>query len=258
MAEKELLVEKQDYIATLTINRPQKHNALTPQILQQIQKNMISFKEDDEVRVVIIRGAGNKAFSAGFDISILNQTYHVGENYLQNAIKSIQECPVPVIAMVNGFALGGACEIAVNCDLRIASDNAVFGMPQAKLGVMESYQAIQRFLNIVGVALTKEIFFTGRMIESKQAKEIGLVNQVVPVQDLENVCYSLAQEIATNAPLPVRCSKFVIEKCLNYQILPSEVEKEIQDVVDNIFRSDDYKEGMTAFLEKRKPNFTGK
>ena len=258
MEEDVLLVDKKDYICTLTLNRPQKHNALTPRILQQLQKNLVSFQDDDEVRAVIIRGAGDKAFSAGFDISILDQTHQSGEDYLQNALKSIRDCPVPVIAMVNGFALGGACEIAVNCDLRIANDRAQFGMPQAKIGMMESYQAMQRFINLVGVAFTKEIFFTGRMIGSTQAKETGLVNQVVPSKDLEKVCCDLANEITVNAPLTVKGSKFVIERCLSCQTLTSEAEQEIQDVVTKIFRSNDYKEGMAAFMEKRNPNFTGK
>jgi enoyl-CoA hydratase/carnithine racemase len=258
MPEEVLLVDKKDYICTLTLNRPEKHNALTPQLLQQLTNILISIKDDKGVRVVIIRGAGNKAFSAGFDISMLGESYQGGGDYLQEALKAIREYPAPVIAMINGFALGGGCEIAVNCDLRIASDNAQFGMPQAKLGMMESYQAIQRFLNIVGVAYTKEIFFTGRMIEATRAKEIGLVNQVVPARDLERVCYSLAQEIAANAPLSVRGSKFITEKCLSYQTLPPQVEEEIQEIVTRIFQSEDCKEGMAAFIEKRKPCFTGK
>jgi enoyl-CoA hydratase len=257
MKKEVLLVNKKDYICTLTLNRPHKHNALTPQILQELEQNLISFQEDGQIRVVIIRGAGDKAFSAGFDISMLDQTYQNGEDYLQNALKSIRDCPVPVIAMVNGFALGGACEITVNCDLRIANDQALFGMPQAKIGMMESYQAMQRFINLVGVAYTKEIFFTGRMIGASQAKEIGLVNQVVPSKDLKKVCYDLANEITANAPLTVKGSKFAIEKCLSYETLAPEVIQEIQDVVTKIFQSKDYKEGMAAFMEKRKPKFTG-
>lgn len=258
MLEEVLLTDKREYICTITMSRPEKHNALTPQLLEKLTKTLTSLKEDKDVRVVIIRGAGNKAFSAGFDISMLGQSYQGGEDYLQNALTSIRESPVPVMAMINGFALGGGCEIAVNCDLRIASDNARFGMPQAKLGMMESYQAIQRFLNIVGVAYTKEIFFTGRMIEALRAKEMGLINQVVPGKDLEEVCYGLAREIATNAPLSVRGSKIIVEKCLAYQALPQQVEKEIQEIVTAIFRSEDCKEGMAAFIEKRKPRFTGR
>lgn len=258
MTEDILLFDKKDYIGTLTLNRPQKHNALTPQLLQQFRETLISLNEDEGIRVVIIRGAGDKAFSAGFDISMLGGQSEGEEDYLQEALKSIRDCSVPVMAMINGFALGGGCEIAVNCDLRIASDTARFGMPQAKLGMMESYQAIQRFLNIVGLAHTKEIFFTGRMIEAPQAKEIGLVNQVVPQKDLEGFCYSMAREIASNAPLSVKGSKAIIEKCLGYQSLTHKVEKEIQGIVADIFRSEDCKEGMVAFMEKRKPRFTGK
>jgi enoyl-CoA hydratase/carnithine racemase len=258
MPEEVLLVDTKDYICTLILNRPQKHNALTPRILQQLRETLISFKEDKGIRVVIIRGAGDKAFSAGFDISLLGGQSEGEEDYLQEALKSIRDCPVPVIAMINGFALGGGCEIAVNCDLRIAGDNARFGMPQAKLGMMESYQAIQRFINIVGVTHTKEIFFTGRMIEAPYAKEMGLVNQVVSGKDLGEVCYNLAQEIAANAPLSVKGSKAIIEKCLGCQALTPQVEKEIQEIVTDIFRSQDCKEGMSAFMEKRKPRFTGK
>src|SRR3972149_2850104 len=198
MTEDILLVDKKDYIYTLTLNRPQKHNALTPQLLQQFRETLISLNEDEGIRVVIIRGAGDKAFSARF------------------------------------------------------------GMPQAKLGMMESYQAIQRFLNIVGLAYTKEIFFTGRMIEAPQAKEIGLVNQVVPQKDLEGFCYSMAREIASNAPLSVKGSKAIIEKCLGYQSLTHKVEKEIQGIVADIFRSEDCKEGMVGFMEKRKTRFPWK
>lgn len=265
MDDKLIIIEKQDRICTITFNRPEKKNSLSPALLLQLIAVMDSLNEDQETRVVVIRGAGNEAFSSGYDISAIpkGKTPEDAEKFLEQSplvkgLESITNFKHPVIAMINGFALGAGCEFAATCDLRIASDKSRFGMPPAKLGVLYAFSGHRRFVNLVGEANAKEIFFTGRMIDAQRAKEMGLVNYVVSEDNLMSFTYDLAREIAQNAPLSVSGAKTLINKCVSSPIPTPEDEALAKELINRCFISEDLKEGKNAFKEKRKPNFQGK
>lgn len=263
MTDELLLVEKKDMVCTLTINRPEKRNSLSPALLFKLADTMNELNNDDDVRCVIIKGAGDKAFSAGYDISEIPNTPEGRErmqktNPLPTGLKAVSNYRYPVIAMINGYAMGAGCELSVTCDLRIASDKSVFGMPPAKLGVLYSASGMQRFINLVGLGYTKEIFLTGRRINAQHAFEMGLINQLIPESELEEVTYGIAEEIAANAPLSVMNTKKGLELILKQQALDAETNELYQAMVEQCFASEDLKEGQKAFLEKRKPKFVGR
>jgi enoyl-CoA hydratase/carnithine racemase len=262
MAEKLLLVEREDNICTLVLNCPERRNALSPELLLQLGDAVNSLQNDPQIRVVIIRGAGEQAFSGGFDIGKIPTEGLAKEglraNPLEYGMESICSFPYPVIAMIYGYAVGAGLELAVSCDLRIAADTARLGITPVKLGVVYAHTGIQKFINLVGVARTKELFFTGRLIDAQKAKDIGLVDHVVPAQDLPSAAYGIAREIAENAPIAVSGTKITILKLLSYQKLSPEEEKELEALREQAILSEDAKEGQEAFLEKRKPVFKGK
>jgi enoyl-CoA hydratase/carnithine racemase len=223
---------------------------------------MADLEEDDEVRVVVLRGAGGKAFIAGADISefkTMRSDPQKVENY--NAVTgaatlSIYNCTKPVLAMINGFCLGGGTSIAVTCDIRIADENAMFGVPAARLGLGYGFEGTKILVDIVGPAFAKEILFSARRFNAQEAKEMGLVNRVVPVDELEQYVINLAGSIVENAPLTVKTSKLIVNQCcLDYE--RRDIEK-VNRKVGACFDSDDYKEGVRAFMEKRRPVFQGK
>ena len=260
-----LIVEKQDRICTITLNRPKKRNSLSPALLLELVEVMNSLNDDQETRVVVVRGAGNEAFSAGYDISDIpkGQTPEEAEEFLKQnpllkGLEAISQYRYPVIAMINGFALGAGCEFASTCDLRVASDKSKLGMPPAKLGVLYSFTGHRRFVNLVWEANAKELFLTGRMVSAQRAKEMGLVNQVVSQDDLSSVTYNLAGEIAGNAPLSVSGSKILINKCVSSPTPTAEEESLADDLINHCMNSEDLKEGQRAFMEKRRPSFQGK
>jgi len=257
-----LLVDKAENICTMTINRPERRNALNVEVLYRLGDTLTALKDDPEVRVVIIRGAGEKAFSAGMDIgripTVAEEAAQRGVNPIDYAMDSIISYPYPVIAMIYGAAMGAGCDLAVTCDLRIADDAARMGINPVKLGVVYPPSGIQRLINLVGLPRAKELFFTGRFIDTQRAKEIGLVNQVVPAEELSSVVYDMAREIAGNAPLAVSATKTIINKLLKYQRLSAEDEAEIMALIATVMTSEDAKEGPLAFLQKRKPEFKGR
>jgi enoyl-CoA hydratase/carnithine racemase len=263
MPEELLLVHKEGNICTLTINRPEKRNSLNPEILLQLGDTLNSMKEDEGMTVMVIRGAGDQSFSSGYDIGRIpsgrtEQEAGPRSNPLDYGMNSILTYPYPVIAMIHGYAVGAGLELAVTCDLRLAADNARLGITPAKLGVVYSHTGIRKFLNLIGIASTKELFYTGRLITAQRAKEIGLVDYVVPAQELDSTTYGLAREIAENAPLSVSGAKIAISKLLEYQTLSSENEAELRKIQAQAMLSQDLKEGQKAFMEKRKPRFSGK
>ncbi len=262
MAEQSvLLVSREGNICTLAINRPERRNALNREGLIAIGDILNGLKDDPETRVVVLRGAGEAAFCSGMDIGGGTQPSEAvagKENPLQYAKDAITYCPKPVIAMVYGYALGAGCDIAACCDFRIAAEGATLGINPVKLGRVYRYEGIHRFINLVGISATRELFFTGRFIPAARAKEIGLVDRVVPVSELPEATYALAREIAENAPLAVQGTKTLINMILKYQMVSPEQEAEMLALEDTVNASEDTKEGFRAFAERRKPVFKGK
>lgn len=265
MEENLLLFERQERICTIVFNRPERRNALSPLLLYQVSEKLKQLKEEDEVRCVVLRGAGDKAFSSGYDITAIptNISPEVMEtlktkNPLQLALDAVQDFPYPVIAMINGMAFGAGCELAVTCDIRIAVDSARLGMPPAKLGVVYMPAGIMRFVNVAGLANAKEIFFTGRYYPASRAKEMGLVHYVLPAEQLVPFTHEMVQEISGNAPLALKGAKTIFKACLKHQRIEPEDQKQIEMLIAQAFNSEDLKEGQKAFLEKRKHIFKGR
>lgn len=265
MAEDFLIVEKQDRVGTIVINRPERRNALSPLMLFKMAELLAELQKGDEIRCVVIRGAGDKAFSAGYDISDLpvDLTPEMAEEFrtknpLRTALKAVINFPYPVIAMINGHAIGAGCELAMTCDIRVAAEGAKLSMPPAKLGIVYHWAGVFQFINTAGLANAKEMFFTGRAYEANRAKEMGLVNYVVPPDKLASFTYELAKEISENAPLSLKGLKTIFNKYLFNQKVSAEDAREMEDLVDQAFHSEDLKEGQKAFQEKRKPVFKGR
>jgi enoyl-CoA hydratase/carnithine racemase len=261
---KELIIEEKDSVCTLTINRPEKRNSLTPNLLIEIDSELKKLQNGQKTRCVVIRGSGDKAFSSGYDISLIGKIKddmmrdYANDHPLIIASKAIENFPYPVIAMINGHAFGGGLELALTCDLRIAVDNALFGMPPAKLGVIYTYTGIRKFLNLIGLGYTKELFLTGRNIDAQRAEKIGLVNFVLPKSELEDFTYRLASEICENAPLSMSTMKEMTNSWQKNQLMSKYDEGLVKEMILKVQESDDYKEGQRAFAEKRKPRFQGK
>lgn len=258
----ELIVKEAGPVCTLIVNRTEKHNLLTPGMLLGLSGELTRLKDENKVRCVVIRGAGEKAFSSGYDITAIGKDDMVrnneGNNPLPLAAKAIEEFPYPVLAMMNGHAFGAGLEIAATCDIRIAADKCLFGMPPAKLGVVYSYQGVRRFLNLIGPGYTKELFLTGRPINTERAVQIGLVNFAFPSNELEKFTYEMAEEITGNAPLSLKALKEMTNVWQRSLVTSPEDEALIKQLTLDVQNSEDYKEGQRSFAEKRKPVFKGK
>ncbi|MEQ9618050.1 MAG: enoyl-CoA hydratase-related protein [Deltaproteobacteria bacterium] len=259
---KELIVDENGRVCTLTINRPEKRNLVTPEMLLGLDSELKRLKEEGSVRCVIIRGAGDKAFSSGYDINAIREDdmirNHEGNNPLPVAVESIENFPYPVIAMINGHAFGAGLEIAATCDIRIAADNCLLGMPPAKLGVVYSYSGVRRFLNLIGPGYTKELFLTGKPVSSERAADMGLVNFVVHSDKLEKFTRDMAEEITENAPLSLKALKAMAGVWEKSLVVSEDDDELIKQLTLDVQNSEDYKEGQRAFAEKRKPVFKGK
>jgi len=257
---KELIVEENGAVCTLTFNRPEKRNLLTPGMLMELSSELERLKDENKVRCIVIRGSGNKAFSSGYDINAIGENdmirHHEGDHPLGRALRTIEGFPYPVIAMMNGHAFGAGLEVAVTCDLRTTVDDCLFGMPPAKLGVVYSYSGMRKFLDLIGPGYTKELFLVGRPISSERALYIGLVNFMVSREELEEYTYGIANEISENAPLSLRTLKQITNVLQRSQI-STEDEILIRQMTLEVQNSQDYKEGQKAFSEKRKPEFKG-
>jgi len=260
MAFENLLYEKRNGIGYVTVNRPEKLNALNRKTMDELQECFQDIKKDDEVRAIILSGAGERTFVGGADINELAvQTPVEGKEMSvrgQKILDLIEHLGKPVIAAINGYALGGGCELAMACTLRIASEGARLGQPEVKLGLMPGYAGTQRLPRLVGKGRALEMLLSGDPINAAEAYRIGLVNQVVPVQDLISAAEKLAQKIMANAPLAV---KFALEAVSHGLEIP---EAEGQFLEANLFglccTTEDMKEGTRAFLEKRPARFIGK
>jgi enoyl-CoA hydratase len=254
-----LLLEKNAGIAVLTINRPQQLNALNKQTLSEINAAFESLREDDEVKVVILTGSGEKAFVAGADIKEFahfsgEEGSELAKNGHMTVFNLIEEFPKPVIAAVNGFALGGGLELAMSAHVRIASDNARMGLPETSLGVIPGYGGTQRLPQLVGKGRALEMIFSAKMIDAATALSYGLVNQVVPQEELMQAAETMAQSFMKNS---IVAMGFAIE-AVNAGLLEGSVGYDVEvQAFGDCFETEDFKEGTSAFLEKRKPNFPG-
>jgi enoyl-CoA hydratase len=260
MAFENLLYEKRNGIAYVAVNRPEKLNALNRKTMDELHDCFQEIEHDAEVRVVILTGAGEKAFVGGADVNELAvQTPVEGKELSvrgQKILDLIEHLGKPVIAAVNGYALGGGCELALACTIRIASENARLGQPEVKLGLIPGYAGTQRLPRLVGRGRALEMVLSGEPVSAAEAYRIGLVNQVVPAQDLIATAEKLAQKILANAPLAV---KFALE-AVNHGLEMTQAEGQFLEA--NLFglccTTADMKEGTRAFLEKRPARFTGK
>lgn len=253
-------LEKKDSIALIKINRPEALNALNEQVLTELDKAVGTADEDKDIRVIIITGEGN-AFVAGADIAGMypldkDGGYKWGK-LGQGVFRKIETLKKPVIAAVNGFALGGGCELAIACDIRVAGNRAKFGQPEVGLGITPGYSGTQRLPRLVGKAKAMELILTGDIIGAEEALSIGLVNRVYPQKELMEQAFMLAEKIAKNAPLAVSYSKEAIVRGLESANMDDAIEVEA-DLFARCFETEDQKEGMGAFLEKKKPDFKGK
>ncbi|MCL2006790.1 MAG: enoyl-CoA hydratase-related protein [Treponema sp.] len=252
--------EQQGHVLIITINRPDALNALNRQVLSEL-KTCVEGIDPEKVRCVVITGSGNKAFVAGADIAQMkSMTKAEGKEFglFGNSVFSaLEELPVPVIAAVNGFALGGGSELALACDIRIASDNAVFGQPEVALGITAGFGATQRLPRLIGEGQAKRLLFTGERVKADEALQIGLVCKVFPIEELIEKALAMANAIAANGPIAIRGTKVAIKKGLAMD-LKAGLELEAGYFGD-CFETKDQVEGMSAMLEKRKPEpFTGK
>lgn len=253
-----LLVENVEGILTITVNRPKNLNALNYDVITELDEVIIGAGKDDSVKVVILTGAGEKSFVAGADINefltLEPSTCYEFSQRGQGVLNKIENLGKPVIAAINGFALGGGMEIAMACTLRIASDNARMGLPEVTLGVVPGYGGTQRLTRLVGKGRAMEIVLTGDMVDANEAYRIGLVNKVVPLAELKDVTVQLAKRLMKNGPYALK----VAMRAVNYDpLLESGFRFESLNIAQ-VLNSEDMKEGVNAFLEKRKPVFKGK
>lgn len=255
-----ILFENNEGIGIVTINRPKALNALNAATLTDIDQVFDEIAKDDSVKAVIVTGSGEKAFVAGADITEMAPMSAVeGRNFGklgQAVFNKVENVNKPVIAAVNGFALGGGCELSMACDFRIASEKAKFGQPEVTLGIIPGFAGTQRLSRLVGKGLAKEILFTGDMIDAQEAHRIGLVNKVVAPEELMAVATKIAKRIASRAPIAIQLCKAAVNEGMDMD-LQSGVAYEAE-AFGLCFATADQKEGMGAFVEKRKPTFQGK
>jgi enoyl-CoA hydratase len=256
-----MLSRKEGGVGIVTFNNPERHNAVSLDMWERTATILDDFASDNDIRAVVLTGAGGKAFVSGADISKFASERSTMEAVQAYNVKSdaayagIANFPKPTIAMIRGYCIGGGLGLATCCDLRICSDNSRFAVPAAKLGLGYGYTGLKRLVDIVGPSFAKEIFYTARQFDSQEAHAMGLVNRVVPSADLETYVKSITDMISANAPLTIKAVKFTVG-----EIVKEDSKRDLKrsaELVEACFASRDYTEGRTAFMEKRKPVFTG-
>lgn len=253
-----LLTSLENAILTITINRPDKLNAINNTVMTELDTVLDEVYSNPAIRSAIITGSGQKAFVAGADISEFLQITDEGMALAkrgQDVFFRIENAPKPIVAAVNGFALGGGCELAMSCHFRIASENAKFGQPEINLGLIPGYGGTQRLTQLIGKGRAMELLMTGNTIDAATALQYGLVNHVVLQEELLNKTRSVLDLVNTKAPLAIAKTIRAVNTVFNYAVSGYDVEA---DSFGECFKTDDMREGVSAFLEKRKPLFTGK
>ena len=261
-ADGKILQSVEDGIGIVTFNNPDKRNAMSLDMWEGLGQSLLELRDDAEVRVVILTGAGDKAFVSGADISQFEKTRHnaeASEEYSRRSAAQralLADYPKPTIACIRGFCLGGGMQVAMLADIRLASDNSQFGIPAAKLGIAYGYDGLRNLVSLVGPSWARLIMYTGMRIDAAEALRIGLVDRVLPDSALWDAALEIARSIAANAPLAIKAAKITIA-----QILKDPAARDF-DAIKNIgascMDSEDFREGRRAFMEKRKPVFRGK
>jgi len=260
MEFKNTLYEKKDGMAIITINRPASLNAMDVETVQEIHSRLEDAEKDENIKVVVVTGAGEKAFCVGLDLKTVRdisvvkavETSRLG----QKLTLAIEELGKPVIAAINGYALGGGLELAMACDIRVASENARLGQPEVNVGLIPGWGGTQRLPRLVGKGIAKELIFTGKTIDAKTAERIGVVNMVVPPEKLNSAVEELSREIMGKSPIALRLVKELVNSSVETDLGTGLVHE--AEAFGILSSTEDYREGVSAFIEKRKPTFKGR
>jgi enoyl-CoA hydratase len=260
MEYKFIIYDKNEGIATITLNRPEALNAFSKELVQEALQALEDARTDKNVRVIVLTGAGEKAFSAGADIKTMKDTNALKASELslmgESLCTAIENHPKPVIAAINGYALGGGLEVSMACDFRIASETARVGQTEINMGLIPGWGGTQRLTRLIGMTKAKELIFTGRIIDAKAAEQLGMLNMVVPPNDFRGAVRQFALDLAQKAPVALQVAKALMNKGAEISLDAAlALEREGFSVVSS---TEDLQEGVTAFTEKRKPKFKGK
>lgn len=264
MSDPELVVELRGQTAMVKLNRPERRNSLSASLLVSLADCFSQLEEDGKARCIVLRGAGEKAFCAGMDLtSVPSSTPEelvlqiASRGPLQAAVEAMENCRLPVIGMIRGYALGAGCELAMGCDLRVGSEDCRMGMPPARLGIVYAPEGIARFIRSIGLAQTKKLFLTARYFPGREAYEMGLLHFLVPDPELEAFTIQLANDVSKRAPLAISGIKRSLNILSQYSAPSEDEQVEIKNLIEGAASSRDAREALAAFNEKRDPEFRG-